>query len=241
MVQELYQEVKPADSPADDIVSSVTIRDVHSSQYIEISGEWKDRIMESLRLDWADMPLSEKEHTVRASHSYPLLRFEVQTTVGKKTYSYVYPLISTMKHSQALMYELYSLPAYARISAAKYVLANATGTKMVTIGYYTPLLWKGGGGYRAQTLTPSVKEFDRICEILNTGIERAENGEKVGDRSVAYISVNSSYTYQKYTTTFPIRLTVAEISELGYILQKIEKYDHKTRFIQYSFAPQGGL
>jgi hypothetical protein len=181
--------------------------------------------MESLRLDWADMPLSEKVYTIRSHYDYlsPLLQFEVQTTEGNKTYSYVYPLITTMKHSQALMYELYSLHTYARISAAKYALANATGTRTVTVGYYSPLLWKGRGGYRGQSLTPGVQGFDRICEILNTGIERAENGEKKGDRSVAYISVKNSYTYQTHTAIFPIRLTVAEISELGYILQKIEK------------------
>jgi hypothetical protein len=216
MMLKLQKELNTKEVPDDEVVTNITLRQDYVGSYIQISGQWQSRVLEALRRDYEDMSAWEKSKTI--DYSNELLRLSITTQEGKKSSSYSYPVITTMKHTMALVYELHCLPTYGRIAAAKQAIRMAEGTRAVTIGYYDI------GEYReVHSIYLKGENYEKVSSILFAGIARAEDGVKEGDRSVMYIMVQSGALNQKYSAAFPIRLTHNERFELHQILGDLQE------------------
>ncbi len=186
MMGELKENANPQPIPSDEMIKKLQISPYsmyNTTKNIRVSGEWRTRLMQAMRTDYANMTQEQRKGLIDYS-GREMLRFYITTEINGKTAMYSYSIQESMPNTIRLLYEIYGLPTYGRAKAAKSLIQSWGQDQRNTI----TIVSENGHYQQNRLATSNEKDLNQVKNILLKAIDRAQNESQEGYGVLIYIN-----------------------------------------------------
>ena len=193
--------------PSDEEVTEFyiyTLGDYGRSISVRVSGEWRARLLQALRDDYANLTLAQKKELYSYS-TEPLTRLQLST----ETMTYTYGVRESMPKTMALLCEIYAMPRYKRAEAARSAINGWTlESSSVTVRIFS----EDGKCLIKKDVCTEANCMTTMRRVLLRAIEQGEAESGEGQRVIIHISGmnRDGYDHDYYNVYVVGRLSESE-------------------------------